>query len=90
MSLCENVDLWTKSFPNINRRQSHSEGKQNQRPPTLLSILLKIVGKFRKRYHDGTYVGILQSKKDLVKTVFCRSDRCLNSNSYSPNIILRF
>ena len=72
------------------RHQSHSEGKQYQSIFALLSILLKMIGKFSKRSQDGTGVVKSQSKTYLVKTVFCRSDRCLNlrSCSFNPRVIL--
>ena len=81
---CENADQ------SKYRHQSHSEGKQYQSIFALLSILLKMIGKFSKRSQDGTGVVKSQSKTYLVKTVFCRSDRCLNlrSCSLNPRVIL--
>ena len=84
VSPCENADQ------SKYRHQSHSEGKQYQSIFALLSILLKMIGKFSKRSQDGTGVVKSQSKTYLVKTVFCRSDRCLNlrSCSFNPRVIL--
>ena len=84
VSPCENADQ------SKYRHQSHSEGKQYQSIFALLSILLKMIEKFSKRSQDDTGVVKSQSKTYLVKTVFCRSDRCLNlrSCSFNPRVIL--